>query len=235
MLRGIHLVSGYGPLKVINGVSMHIKAGELVALVGANGAGKSTLLKTLAGLVAPSEGRLLLDGKDISRFPAHRIARAGLSLVPEGRGLFPELTVRDNLRMGGYARRLAGTALAGRIEAVCAGFPVLGGRMEERAGNLSGGQQQLLAIARALVGQPGVLLLDEPSTGLAPKMITEVFDHIQALKRAGTTVILAEQNVREALRLADRAYVLQTGRVILEGPAAQVAEAAEVQRAYLGM
>ena len=235
MLKVVHLVCGYGALRVIHGVSVHLRAGELVTLVGANGAGKSTLLRSIAGLVTPLEGRVLLRGRDMARQPCHRIATAGLTLVPEGRGLFPGLSVRDNLRMGGYPRRLRGQALARRIEAVVADFPMLGERLEERAGHLSGGQQQMLAIARALVGEPDVLLLDEPSTGLAPKMVVEVFAQILALKRAGKTIMLAEQNVREALRLADRAYVLQTGRVVLEGAAADVAASAEVRRAYLGL
>jgi branched-chain amino acid transport system ATP-binding protein len=235
MLKVVHLVAGYGPLRVINGVSLHVQPGEVVALVGANGSGKSTLLKAVAGLVRPLEGRVLLRGLEMAGQPANRIAAAGLTLVPEGRGLFPGMTVRDNLRMGGYARGWGGAALARRISAVCEAFPDLTAKLAAPAGSLSGGQQQMLALARALVGQPEVLLLDEPSTGLAPLLVAEVFARIKVLKNAGATLILAEQNVRQALGVADRAYVMKTGRVVMEGPAATVAASDEIRKAYLGM
>jgi branched-chain amino acid transport system ATP-binding protein len=235
VLKIVHLVAGYGALRVIDGVSIHVNAGEVVALVGANGAGKSTLLKTVAGLMPPREGRILLRGKEMAGQPASRIAAAGLTLVPEGRGLFPGMTVRDNLRMGGYAGRMSGSRLDRRIQEVCAGFPDLLNKLGAKAGSLSGGQQQMLALARALVGQPGVLLLDEPSTGLAPLLVAEVFKKIKELKSTGVTLILAEQNVRQALRVSDRAYVMRTGRVVMEGTAEAVAASDEVKTAYLGM
>jgi branched-chain amino acid transport system ATP-binding protein len=235
MLKVVHLISGYGSLRAINGVSLRAGQGEIIALVGANGAGKSTLLKTIAGLLTPAEGRILLKGKEMAGQPANRIAAAGLTLVPEGRGLFPGMSVFENLRMGGYARRLRGRNLARRIEAVCAGFPALVPKFAQNAGSLSGGQQQMLALARALVGEPEILLLDEPSTGLAPLLVTEVFDKIKELKQAGIAIILAEQHVSRALEVADRAYVMKTGRVVMEGAAAEVAGSEEIKKAYLGM
>jgi branched-chain amino acid transport system ATP-binding protein len=235
MLKVVHLKSGYHGLMVVDGISLRVHPGEAVALVGANGSGKSTLLKTIAGLVPAAEGRVLLAGRDVARQPAHRVAAAGCTLVPEGRGLFPGLSVLDNLRLGGYARRLAGRQLARRVERAAGFFPALESRLGQPAGTLSGGQQQMLALARALVGEPQLLLLDEPSTGLAPLVVREIFEKIRGLKQAGVSLMLAEQNVQEALRLADRAYVMQTGRIVLEGPAAELARSGEVQKAYLGM
>jgi branched-chain amino acid transport system ATP-binding protein len=235
MLKVVHLKSGYHGLMVVDGISLRVHPGEAVALVGANGSGKSTLLKTIAGLVPAAEGRVLLAGRDVARQPAHRVAAAGCTLVPEGRGLFPGLSVLDNLRLGGYARRLAGRQLARRVERAAGFFPALESRLGQPAGTLSGGQQQMLALARALVGEPQLLLLDEPSTGLAPLVVREIFEKIRGLKQAGVSLMLAEQNVQEALRLAGRAYVMQTGRIVLEGPAAELARSGEVQKAYLGM
>ncbi len=234
MLKVVHLCAGYGSLRVIDGLSLNVKPGEVVTLVGANGAGKSTLLKSVAGLLPPFEGRVLLHGRDIAGQPANRVAELGVTLVPEGRGLFPGMTVRENLEMGGYARRLSKRALDARINEVCGHFPALPERFAQRAGSLSGGQQQMVALARALVGEPALLLLDEPTTGLAPALVAEVFAQIRRLKAAGLAVILAEQNVRQALEVADRAYVMQTGRVIMEGPAERIAQSNEVQKAYLG-
>jgi branched-chain amino acid transport system ATP-binding protein len=206
-----------------------------MALVGANGSGKSTLLKTIAGLLPPLEGRILLKGNEMAGQPAQRIAAAGLTLLPEGRGLFPGMSVWENLRMGGYARRLSRRAEAERLEMVCSDFPALREKLRQKAGSLSGGQQQMLALARAMVGAPEVLLLDEPSTGLAPLVVAEVFRKIKVLKQAGVTIILAEQNVSRALEMADRAYVMKTGRLVMEGTADEVSRADEVKRAYLGM
>jgi branched-chain amino acid transport system ATP-binding protein len=235
MLKVVHLACGYGSVRVVHGVSLHVSKGEVIALVGANGSGKSTLLKTIAGLLPPLEGRILLKGKEMAGQPAERIAAAGLTLLPEGRGLFPGMSVLDNLRLGGFARRLSRRAEAERLEMVCSDFPALREKLAQKAGSLSGGQQQMLALARAMVGAPEVLLLDEPSTGLAPMVVAEVFTKIKVLKQAGVTIILAEQNVSRALELADRAYVMKTGRVVMEGPADEVSGADEVQRAYLGM
>ncbi len=235
LLKVVHLISGYGSLRVIDGVSLRACPGEVIALVGGNGSGKSTLLKTIAGLLTPAEGRVLLKGREMAGRSANRIAAAGLTLVPEGRGLFPGMSVLENLRMGGYARRLRGRGLVRRIEAVCAGFPALVPKLAQSAGSLSGGQQQMLALARALVGEPEVLLLDEPSTGLAPLLVDEVFRKIKDLKQAGLALILAEQHVSRALEAADRAYVMRTGRVVMEGPASDVARSDEVRKAYLGV
>jgi branched-chain amino acid transport system ATP-binding protein len=235
VLRVTNLRSGYGQLTVLDGISLHVDQGEIVALLGANGAGKSTLLKTLAGLLSPSEGRVLLKGKAISGWPAERVAAAGLTLVPEGRGLFPQMSVLDNLRMGGYARRLRGRELQERIGRVTELFPALGERLSARAGALSGGQQQMLALARALVGAPELLLLDEPTAGLAPRLVTEVFATIVQLKDSGATVLLAAQNVQQSLQMADRAYVLENGRIVLTGTGEELMHAEAVQRAYLGI
>ncbi|MGO8678495.1 MAG: ABC transporter ATP-binding protein [Limisphaerales bacterium] len=235
MLKIIHLYCGYGSLRVVQGVSMHLSRGEVIALVGANGSGKSTLLKTIAGLIPPFEGRILLKGKEMAGQPAERIAAAGLTLLPEGRGLFPEMSVLENLRMGGYARRLSRRAGAERLDVVCSGFPALREKLAQKAGSLSGGQQQMLALARAMVGAPEVLLLDEPSTGLAPLVVEEVFTKIKVLKQTGVAIILAEQNVSRALEIADRAYVMKTGRLVMEGPAAELLRSDEIKRAYLGM
>jgi branched-chain amino acid transport system ATP-binding protein len=234
MLKGVHLTSGYGSLQVLRGVSVHAGEGEIVALVGTNGSGKSTLLKTLAGLINPAEGRLFYRGRDVSRWPAERLALEGVALVPEGRGLFPEMSVLDNLKMGLYGRKCGAGEWKNRLEKVCGDFPIVGEKLGQRAGSLSGGQQQSLALARALIGEPRVLLLDEPSTGLAPKLAAEIFTLILKLKAEGKTIILAEQHVREALRAADRAYVMKTGRIVLDGPASQLLESDEIKKAYLG-
>lgn len=234
MLRMAGLRSGYGDLMVIQGVSLHVDEGEVVAILGANGAGKSTLLRTTAGLISPKEGRILLRGKSIAGHPAERTACEGLSFVPEGRGLFPGMSVLDNLRMGGYPRKLRGAKLAGAISRTFELFPALSERLTDKAGNLSGGQQQMLAIAKALVSSPDILLLDEPSTGLAPLLVAEVFEKIEQLKQAGMTILLAEQNVQQALEVADRAYVLENGRIVLDGPAAEVMQSEDVKKAYLG-
>jgi len=235
MLRVINLQAGYGALTVIDGISLSVGQGEVVALLGGNGAGKSTLLKTIAGLLRPTEGRILLNGKNVYGWPAERLAGAGLTLVPEGRGLFPGMSVLENLRMGGYARELSRRQLAEKIEQMHTLFPVLAERPSERAGNLSGGQQQMLALARALVGSPDLLLLDEPSTGLAPLLVAEVFEKIAQLKASGLTILVAEQNVQLALQAADRAYVIENGRIVLSGPAAELMESDEVKKAYLGI
>lgn len=234
MLKIVHLCSGYDSLRVLHGVSLNVKQGEIVALLGANGAGKSTLLKTVAGLLPPMEGRILFQDRNLAGWAAHRMAAAGVALVPEGRGLFPGMTVRDNLRMGLYGRALTGTDIRRRMEQACEAYPDLREKLDQRASELSGGQQQMLALARALISQPRVLLLDEPSTGLAPLLVAEMLKRIQSLKTTGMGIILAEQNVQGALRIADRGYVLKNGRIVLEGPARVLAESEEVRHAYLG-
>lgn len=234
MLKIVHLCSGYDSLRVLHGVSLNVKQGEIVALLGANGAGKSTLLKTVAGLLPPMEGRILFQDRNLAGWAAHRMAAAGVALVPEGRGLFPGMTVRDNLRMGLYGRALTGADIRRRMEQACEAYPDLREKLDQRANELSGGQQQMLALARALISQPRVLLLDEPSTGLAPLLVAEMLKRIESLKTTGMGIILAEQNVQGALRIADRGYVLKNGRIVLEGPSRVLAESEEVRHAYLG-
>lgn len=234
MLKAVSIQSGYGDLRVIDRLSLHVNRGEVVALLGANGAGKSTLLGALAGLVPLRAGRLLWGERDIAPLPAEGRAALGITLVPEGRGLFPGMSVLDNLHMGGYARKMSARELGIQVVRVCEQFPALTARMRDKAGNLSGGQQQMLALGRALIGQPELLLLDEPSTGLAPLMVAEIFAHLRRLKAAGTTLVLAEQNVHQALALADRVYVLENGHITLQGPAAELQGSEALRKAYLG-
>jgi len=234
MLRVINLEAGYDRLRVISGISLHVATGEVVALLGNNGAGKSTLLRTIAGLITPREGRVLLRDINIAGWPVERIAALGVTLVPEDRGLFPDMTVHENLRMGGYVRKLRGKILREHIDRALAYFPALTARLSTRAGALSGGQQQMLAITRALVGAPALLILDEPSIGLAPLLVAEVFRQMVELKEAGMTLLLAEQNVQLALQLADRAYVLENGRITLTGTSAELMASDAIQYAYLG-
>jgi len=231
------LSARYGAVAALRDVSLEVRAGELVALIGANGAGKSTLLRTIAGLMAPSAGRVTLEGRDVTGQPPEAILRSGIALVPERRRVFADLTVLDNLELGGYAlprgadfrRRLdAGVDDAYRL------FPVLHRRRAQLAGTLSGGEQQMLAIGRALMSRPRLLLCDEPSLGLAPLVVREIMRLLAALREAGTTILLVEQNARMALRAADRAYVLETGSVVLAGPGADLLDNHELKAAYLG-
>jgi len=225
------LAVSYHTIRAVRGVSLDVRAGEVVALLGANGAGKSTLLRAVAGVLRPDRGRIHFDGIDVTGWAAHRVARRGLRLVPEGRGLLARMTVWENLLMGQYAR---GAGTARDLEAALERFPVLRQRRGQMASTLSGGEQQMLAIARALVGRPALLMLDEPSLGLAPRLVREIFAVVAQLKRDGVTIVLVEQNARQALAVADRAYILETGQVVLSGPAAELAAGEEVQRAYLG-
>jgi branched-chain amino acid transport system ATP-binding protein len=235
MLRLDGVEVGYGALTVIRGVSLHAAAGEIVAIIGANGAGKTTLLRAISGLLPLARGRVLLDDVDAARVPAHRRVQLGVAQVPEGRQVFAELSVRDNLDLGAFswARRRAQTR--DDIERVYALFPILRERANQAAGTLSGGQQQMLAIGRALMARPRLLLLDEPSLGLAPTIVQTIFQAIGQLKQQDLAVVLVEQNVRAALAMADRGYVLETGRVTAEGPAALLAQDERVQRSYLGL
>ncbi|MFA5204337.1 MAG: ABC transporter ATP-binding protein [Lentisphaeria bacterium] len=234
LLKAVNLQAGYGRLRVLNGASLHVDAGEVVALLGVNGAGKSTLLRAVAGLLPVTGGRLFLAGAEVTGQPAERLAGRGLLLVPEGRGLFPDMTVLDNLRLGGHARRLPPRDLAAAVAAAAARYPVLQGRLRERAGNLSGGQQQMLALARAQVAEPRLLLLDEPSTGLAPQWVSDVFAAVRDWRARGAAVLLAEQNMAQALAVADRGYVLENGQIVLEGTAAELLASPAVRKAYLG-
>ena len=222
----------YGPITAVRSLSLEAASGALVCILGANGAGKSTTLGAIAGLVRPRRGRIVFDGKDITALDAPQRVALGITLAPEGRRIFTEFTVEQNLWVGGH--QLSRREAVARIGAVTALFPILRERLKQPAGLLSGGEQQMLAIARALMKQPRLLLLDEPSLGLAPLITRQVFDIVQEIRRRGTTVILVEQNARMALKIADYAYVLANGRVTLAGTAAEVAASGQIERSYLG-
>jgi branched-chain amino acid transport system ATP-binding protein len=231
------LSARYGAVAALRDVSLEVRAGELVALIGANGAGKSTLLRTIAGLMAPSAGRVTLEGRNVTGQPPEAIIRAGIALVPERRRVFADLTVLDNLELGGYALPRGGDfrrRLDAGVEEAYRLFPVLHRRRAQLAGTLSGGEQQMLAIGRALMSRPRLLLCDEPSLGLAPLIVQEIMRLLAALREAGTTILLVEQNARMALRAADRAYVLETGSVVLAGSGAELLDNDELKAAYLG-
>jgi len=231
-LRGIDVA--YGDLPALSGVSLSVEAGEILSVVGANGAGKTTMLRTISGLLRPRAGEILLEGERLDRLPCHAVVERGVVQVPEGRKVFPSLTVRENLELGSYATRAR--AERGRsLERVFALFPILGERRRQAAGTLSGGQQQMLAIGRALMALPRILMLDEPSLGLAPMVVREIFRIIGEINRAGATILLVEQNTRQALALAHRGYVLENGRVVLVGPGRELLDNAHVRRAYLGL
>ena len=236
MLTVTSLVTGYGKVQALRGVSLHVRQGELVALIGANGAGKSTILRAISGLLPARRGDILLGGQSIARWAPHRIVQAGVVHAPEGRQLFPDMTVYENLVLGAYRWPAAQKRahLREEFEWVYSIFPILQERWRQEAGTLSGGEQQMLAIGRALMARPKLLLLDEPSMGLAPMVARQIFDTIVALRDAGLTILLVEQNARAALRMCDRGYVLETGQVVLEGTPSQLATNREVQRAYLG-
>ena len=226
----------YGNVQALKGVSLHVNEGEIVALIGANGAGKTTTLRAISGLLAPRRGRAVFAGKAIGGLSPEAVVRMGISQVPENRRLFGALSVRDNLLLGGYhlAWGEKRTKLRGDLERVYELFPVLRERAQQLAGTLSGGEQQMLAIGRALTSRPRLLLLDEPSLGLAPRAARAIFDAIPQFRQQGLTVLLVEQNARAALQIADRAYVLETGRVVMEGSSQELLNQKEVQRAYLG-
>jgi branched-chain amino acid transport system ATP-binding protein len=225
--------AGYGRLPVLKGISVHVRPGEVVTLIGGNGAGKTTTLRTISGLLPPRKGVIEFAGHDLTRLPPERIVTLGLALVPEGRRVFRTLSVTANLELGAYHRRDK-TEVRRDLEDIRARFPILQERAHQAAGTLSGGEQQILAIGRALMARPRLLMLDEPSMGLAPRMVTQVYHILAELKAAGTTILLVEQNARAALKVADRGYVLETGRIILDGTAADLRDDPEVQRAYLG-
>jgi branched-chain amino acid transport system ATP-binding protein len=223
----------YSGIHALRDVSLTVRAGEVVTLIGANGAGKSTTLRAICGLLTPASGRIQFEGQDITGEPAHTLVPRGISMSPEGRGVFANLTVLENLEMGAYLVKDA-ERIRQDLERGFTMFPRLRERIKQRAGTLSGGEQQMLAIARALMSRPKLLLLDEPSLGLAPIVCQTIFSTIDAIKNAGTTVLLVEQNANAALKHSDRAYVLETGTVILEGPAAEIATHPRVREAYLG-
>lgn len=233
MLTLKSLQAGYGRLTVLKGISLHVRPGEVVTLIGGNGAGKSTALRAISGLLPPFKGKVEFDGADLTRLPPERIVTLGLALVPEGRRVFASLSVTANLELGAFHRRDQKKARRD-LAAIQERFPILKERATQAAGTLSGGEQQILAICRALMSRPRLLMLDEPSMGLAPRMVNQVYQILRELKDEGTTLLLIEQNARAALKLADRGYVLETGRIILDGAAAELREDPEVQRAYLG-
>jgi len=229
------LVTHYGGIQALKGVSLHVDEGEIVALVGANGAGKTTILNTICGLVPASSGEVIFDGKKITNAPTEYLVKLGLNQVPEGRQLFATMSVLDNLILGAYQRSRSDKKRLGEdLDFVYSVFPVLKERSRQRSGTLSGGEQQMLAIGRALMSRPKMLLLDEPSIGLAPMVAKEIFNVILRFREMGTTILLVEQNAKAALSIADRGYVLETGKVILEDTASELMRNKEVQRAYLG-
>jgi branched-chain amino acid transport system ATP-binding protein len=228
------LESGYGEIQVLWGISFKVRAGQLTTIIGANGAGKTTTLRTVVGAVRPWGGRILLDGEDITRMPPHAKAERGLVLVPEGRQLFGQLTVQENLELGAYSRRARGH-MKWNLGRVFELFPRLEQRRRQRSATLSGGEQQMLALGRGLMEEPRVLMIDELSLGLAPVLAQQLFLTLKTLKRNGLTMVLVEQNVHLALALSDYTYVMAEGRVHMEGPASEVAASDEVRRAYLGL
>ncbi len=227
------LVVSYGSIQALHGISIDVKPGEIVTLIGANGAGKSTLLRSISGIVPLQKGRILLDGEDLRKVPAHRIVELGVAHVPEGRGIFANLTVTENLKLATWIRKDK-SKLDADYERVFKVFPRLKERRSQLAGTLSGGEQQMLAVGRALMTGGRLLLLDEPSMGLAPVLVQEIMQTIRAINAAGTTVLLVEQNARQALKIASRGYVLETGNIALAGSAAELMNNDRVKAAYLG-
>ncbi len=227
-----NLFAGYGKIAVLHGVDVSIEEGQIVTLIGANGAGKTTLLKTISGLLRPSAGSIVFQKREIARQPPHRIAKSGISQVAEGRAILRRMTVQENLRMGAFVRSDA--EIEGDIRAMLERFPALRERQDRLAGVLSGGEQQMLAIARALMARPRLLLLDEPSLGLAPIIVTQIFRTLRELREEGRTIFLVEQNARQALQIADRAYCLERGLIALEGTGRQFLDNPEIQYNYLG-
>ncbi len=234
MLSLTGIAAGYGQFTALWDVSLRVEAGEAVAVVGPNGAGKTTLLRVISGVIPPRAGELAFAGAQLAGRPAHEIVAHGIAHVPEGRRLFPALTVADNLKMGAYLPR-ARAAYRASLERVYALFPVLAERRQQRAGSLSGGEQQMLAIGRALMSRPKLILLDEPSMGLAPVMVLRVFELIRRIREEGYTILVVEQNVRQVLKLVDRAYLLEVGRIKMEGRAEALSEQDFVRKAYVGL
>ncbi len=236
MLKILNLDAGYGALRVLKGISLHVSPGEAVAVIGANGAGKTTLLKTIAGVLKPRSGEVVFDKQNILGRPAEKIVSLGCCLVPEGRHVFGSMTVRENLLLGAFSHRHTnnGESVNDGLEQVYNLFGILKERSNQLAGTLSGGQQQMLAIGRALMSKPRLLMMDEPSLGVAPLVVRDIYETIVTLKRSGLTILLVEQNARAALAVADRGYVIETGQIVLQGPSRQLSDNPEVQRAYLG-
>lgn len=233
MLEVKNLHVKYGVIEAIKGIDFTVNKGEVIALIGANGAGKTTILHTVSGLITPSEGTITFEGKDITKTPGHKIVSMGMAHVPEGRRVFQSLSVLDNLKMGAFTRKDKGE-IAETLDMVYTRFPRLAERKNQPAGTLSGGEQQMLAMGRALMSHPSIILMDEPSMGLSPIFVNEIFDIIKEESKRGTTVLLVEQNAKKALSIADRAYVLETGKIALSGDAKTLLNNDDVKKAYLG-
>ncbi len=233
MLEINDLVVNYGMIQAIKGLSFHVNEGEVIALIGANGAGKTTILHTITGLLSPKSGSVVFDGVDICKIPAHKIVPMGMAHVPEGRRVFANLSVLQNLKMGAFTRKDK-AEIAETLKMIYERFPRLEERQNQLAGTLSGGEQQMLAMGRALMSHPKIILMDEPSMGLSPIYVTEIFKIIESISASGTTVLLVEQNAKKALSIADRAYVLETGKIVLEGDADTMLDNESVKKAYLG-
>lgn len=233
MLEFRHVYTRYGQVECLKGINFFVNRGEIVALLGANGAGKTTILKTISGIIRPTAGEVLLNGKPAAALSIESIVKMGIAHVPEGRQIFQSLSVLENLELGAFVRKDK-NEIRGDIEELFSTFPILKKRLAQRAGTLSGGEQQMLAIARALMSRPQVLLLDEPSLGLAPILISQIFEMIERIHQKGKTILLVEQNARMALKIATRAYVLEVGKIVLEGKAKDLKDNPVVQAAYLG-
>ena len=234
MLKIKNLEAAYGQVRVLKRISLHVNQGEIVCLIGANGAGKTTLLSSISGLLRPISGEIIFNDEQIASQQAYKIVALGCSLVPEGRQVFASMTVKENLILGAYVQYKKDKKSLAEIDAVYDLFPVLQERAEQLAGTLSGGEQQMLAMGRALMAKPDLIMLDEPSTGLAPLIVKNIFKIIQRMRASGATVLLVEQNAKAALKIADRGYVIETGKIILQGPADDLLNNRDVQRAYLG-
>lgn len=236
MLRVRNLESGYGKLRVLKGISMHVDPGEIVAIIGGNGSGKTTLLETISNITRAMSGEIIFDKNDICNTPTEKIVKLGCTLVPEGRLIFDTLTVKENLSLGAYSlrKKIKSDEIKSALDRIYDLFPILRDRSDQLAGTLSGGEQQMLAIGRALMARPKLIMLDEPSMGLAPIIVKNIFRIIMKLRNDGNTILLVEQNARAALGIADRGYVLETGRIVLEGTAEELFNNNDVQRAYLG-
>ena len=234
MLEMKSIDAGYGSFQALFGVSLEVAAGEAVGVIGPNGAGKTTLMRVISGLIRPTKGAISMEGTDVLATPAHRIVSLGIAHVPENRRLFPRLSVRDNLRLGSYLYRSEANREA-PLDLVFKLFPRLQERLEQRAETLSGGEQQMLAIGRALMTRPRLLMLDEPSQGIMPKLVDEIFQAVKRIRDAGMTVLIVEQRMAECLDIADRAYILQTGRLLMQGSAAEISVNPDVRKAYLGL
>ncbi len=233
MLTIENISVNYGAIEALTDISLHVGQGEVVTLIGANGAGKTTTLRTITGLLEPTEGRILFEGQEIQGVATHRLVARGISMSPEGRGVFANLSVRENLQMGAYLKRNR-AEIAEDMEHAFQMFPRLKERESQKAGTLSGGEQQMLAMSRALMSRPRLLLLDEPSLGLAPLVVHTIFEAIEDIRSKGTTILLVEQNAHAALKHSDRAYVLETGKIVMEGPSRDLAADPRIKEAYLG-